>query len=117
MATPASAVRVVVGTYMGTLFGLQGDTAATASASASASSSSSSKDAKDGKASQASKSSSSSSSLRTVFAVEAHQGSVTCVAGTRNGRVMVTGGSDEIIKIFDLKKMVAFGDLHRHEGA
>jgi WD40 repeat protein len=54
--------------------------------------------------------------LQSVFSVEAHNGSVKALAATANGRVLVSGGSDETIRIYDTRRMVEFGTLHRHQG-
>jgi hypothetical protein len=48
---------------------------------------------------------------------EAHVGSVRSLAASSTGNVFVSGGQDEIIRVYDMKKLKEFGTLHRHEGS
>ncbi|OLL24609.1 p21-activated protein kinase-interacting protein 1-like [Neolecta irregularis DAH-3] len=50
-----------------------------------------------------------------VFIFSAHLGPIKCVAA--KGRYLATGGSDEIIKLHDLKKRKDLGSLISHSGA
>jgi protein MAK11 len=52
--------------------------------------------------------------LKARYSYEAHVGSVTCVAVS--GDTLVSGGTDEMIKVYDLKKGVEFGTLMEHKG-
>ena len=52
----------------------------------------------------------------TYFACSAHVGPVKCVAASSCGGFVVSGGVDETIRIYDTKKLVEYGALHRHRG-
>lgn len=54
------------------------------------------------------------SETKVVFAIPVHQGYVKSIATT--GRHLVTGGTDEIIKVFDLRKKREQGTLTHHSG-
>eukprot|EP00038_Savillea_parva_P008332 m.176264 g.176264 ORF g.176264 m.176264 type:complete len:408 (+) comp14135_c0_seq1:169-1392(+) len=47
------------------------------------------------------------------YSYEAHVGSVTSVAIA--GEILVSGGADEVVKVYDLKKRVERGNLMEHE--
>lgn len=53
--------------------------------------------------------------LPLLFNYPAHLGPVKSLAAS--GNVAVTGGSDDVIKIFDLKGKADMGTLMKHEGA
>lgn len=54
--------------------------------------------------------------MKTVLACEAHVGCVKCSTVSESGKWLVTGGTDETIRIFDLNTRLEFGALHRHKG-
>jgi len=53
-------------------------------------------------------------SMQNVYAYAPHQGSVKCVGSS--GRFLITGGFDEIIRLYDLKQRKERGQLIGHEG-
>ena len=61
--------------------------------------------------------SSTQNQFSTIFSVASHLGSIKCCACDPSGEWMCSGGSDEIIKIYNLKKMNEYGALHKHTGA
>jgi hypothetical protein len=52
--------------------------------------------------------------LPSAFAVDAHIGSVRCVASSHGGKWLASGGSDENIRVYDMRKTKMFGVLHKH---
>lgn len=53
-------------------------------------------------------------SSRVAFALPAHTGYIRCISTA--GRHLVTGGTDEVVKVFDLKKRRELGVLTHHAG-
>jgi protein MAK11 len=90
---PASSFQVVVGSYEKLLYGLEGTM----------SSSSSSEDI--------------SVDLKPIFIFPAHVSCIKAVASSPNGgKWLATGSSDEIVKVWDLKRKKEIGGLMHHEG-
>ena len=54
------------------------------------------------------------SESKVAFALPVHQGYIRCIA--TGGRHLVTGSTDEVIKVFDLKKRREQGTLTHHSG-
>lgn len=58
--------------------------------------------------------------LSLAFGYNVHVGCMKCVAittsGKRAGRLLVTGGTDERIRIYDLKDRTELGELQQHNG-
>ena len=44
-------------------------------------------------------------------------GSIRCMAVSPNGKYMVCGGTDEMIRIFDMKTKKSVGELLKHSGS
>lgn len=55
--------------------------------------------------------------LETSFVSEAHIGNVRAVAGSASGQWLVSGGSDEAIRILNMATRREFGQLYKHNGA
>jgi protein MAK11 len=53
--------------------------------------------------------------LKPVFIVPAHLGCLKTLA--IGGSILASGGNDEVIKLFDLKRKKELGSLHQHEGS
>lgn len=53
-------------------------------------------------------------SSKVAFALPAHTGYIRCISTA--GRHLVTGGTDEVIKVFDLKRRRELGTLTHHAG-
>jgi protein MAK11 len=53
--------------------------------------------------------------LKPIFIVSAHLGCVKEVAA--NGPILASGGSDEVIRLFDLRRKKELGSLHQHHGS
>ena len=87
----ANQVVVSLGTYEGSLIGLSADSASALSSRAST----------DGEAEEG--------PLRQEFAFAASQGSLSCMAS--EGNLMAVAGSEEVIKVFDLKRKISYGEL------
>lgn len=52
---------------------------------------------------------------RVGFAIPAHTGYVKCIASCP--RFLVSGGTDEVIRIFDLRKRKDIGSINQHDGS
>mmetsp|Transcript_23163 Transcript_23163/g.30247 ORF Transcript_23163/g.30247 Transcript_23163/m.30247 type:complete len:275 (+) Transcript_23163:148-972(+) len=54
------------------------------------------------------------------FAFQAHDGGVKSLSvaksGPKQGRLLVTGGQDELIRIYDLEQKIELGELQQHSG-
>jgi protein MAK11 len=58
------------------------------------------------------------SAMRPVFVFPAHISCVKAVAASpQGGRWLVTGGTDEAIKVWDLRRRKELGSLQQHQGA
>lgn len=59
-------------------------------------------------------------SLSMVFGYNVHVGCMKSVAmatsGTRAGQLLVTGGADERVRIYDLRDRTELGELQQHNG-
>ncbi|SPO29364.1 related to MAK11 protein (maintenance of killer toxin-encoding satellite M1 dsRNA) [Ustilago trichophora] len=103
---PTSTFKVVAGSYERLLYGLKA-TVEAASSEQDASTSSSSKAA----------SSSFNVSLKPIFTFPAHISSIRTVATAgADSKWLATGGTDEIVKVWDLRKQREVGQLTGHEG-
>ena len=49
------------------------------------------------------------------FAIPAHNGYIKCIASCP--KYLVSGGVDEVIRIFDLKKRKDIGSINQHDGS
>ncbi|KAK0555678.1 Protein mak11 [Tilletia horrida] len=97
-ANPVSSFRIIVGSYERLLYGFQ----ASLSAATSSTSTSSAKV---------------NVYLKPYFIFPAHVSAIRTIAsGPEGSRWLATGGTDELIKIWDLKKRVEVGALTGHEG-
>src|SRR5262245_48720447 len=92
----ADSVRVVVGTYVGSVFGLEASVGDAAAPKAETK-----PELNDNKSKKSGAPASSVPTMKSVFSVDAHIGSVKSLAATLNGRVLVSGGNDETIRIYD----------------
>ncbi|KAE8214836.1 hypothetical protein CF327_g1800 [Tilletia walkeri] len=96
---PASSFRIVTGSYERLLYGFQASLSPNPSADSN------------------SDSSALSVTLKPYFIFPAHVSAIKTVAcGPDGSRWLATGGTDELIKIWDLKKRVEVGALTGHEG-
>ncbi|KAE8260727.1 hypothetical protein A4X13_0g177 [Tilletia indica] len=96
---PASSFRIVTGSYERLLYGFQASLSPNPSSSPD------------------SNSSALSVNLKPYFIFPAHVSAIKTVAcGPDGSRWLATGGTDELIKIWDLKKRVEVGALTGHEG-
>ena len=55
--------------------------------------------------------------LQQSFGFSAHLGCVKAVAMPQGGKILVSGGVDETIRIFDLQRGCAMGTLYEHKGS
>jgi len=56
--------------------------------------------------------------FNTMFVLSAaHSSSISCLAIQPNGNILASGGSDETIRLYDLRKRVEVGTLMHHEGS
>ena len=62
----------------------------------------------------------SSGSVEERFAYNTKAGCIKCAAfvqgGPRAGKVLVTGGSDEVVRIYDYARRIALGEIRHHDG-
>lgn len=54
------------------------------------------------------------SDFTSLFSLQPHLGSIKTVVCDPYGQYMCTGSSDEIIKVYDLNKMIEYGSLYKH---
>lgn len=54
--------------------------------------------------------------LDMTFGFHCCHGSIRCITVSPNGKYLVCGGSDEMIRIFDMKTKKSVGDLSKHTG-
>lgn len=54
--------------------------------------------------------------MQPIFQFPAHLTGVKCTAASPNGRWLVTGSADEVIKVWDLRRRKEVGGLVGHEG-
>jgi len=55
--------------------------------------------------------------LDMTFGFHCCQGSIRCITVSPNGKYLVCGGTDEMIRIFDMKTKKSVGDLTKHTGS
>lgn len=56
-------------------------------------------------------------SMKPIFIFPAHQACVKTVAASEGGKWLATGSSDEVVKIWDLRRRKEVGGLQQHTGA
>lgn len=56
-------------------------------------------------------------SIKPIFIFPAHQACVKTVAAAEGGKWLATGSSDEVVKIWDLRRRKEVGGLQQHTGA
>ncbi|PWY97057.1 WD40 repeat-like protein, partial [Testicularia cyperi] len=112
--TPTSSFHIVAGSYERLLYGLEASVVASTSSSSSSlpSSSSSSSSAAAAAAERAFE-----VTLKPIFTFPAHISSIRTVATAgADSKWLATGGTDEIVKVWDLRKRREVGQLTGHEG-
>ncbi|KAJ1023232.1 hypothetical protein NDA16_003385 [Ustilago loliicola] len=104
---PTSTFKIVAGSYERLLYGLEATVEPSAESNGADADDSSSKSA----------SSSFDVSLRPIFTFPAHISSIRTVATAgADSKWLATGGTDEIVKVWDLRKQREVGQLTGHEG-
>jgi protein MAK11 len=89
---PSSTFKIVAGSYEKLLYGLEGTVSSSSSGSIAV-------------------------DLKPIFIFPAHVSSIKAVAASPNGgKWLATGSSDEIVKVWDLKRKKEIGGLMHHEG-
>ena len=108
MTTTLDDLRIVVGSYDGWLYGWESSSRDSSNASSSSSSSS-----------KSSSSRLNPDSLKIAYAYEPHVGCVKSAASmtSAGGDWLATGGSDETIRVYNLRRKRDMGALHSHAGA
>ena len=111
-------MRIVAGTYEGFCYGWESNTEPAAGVAAALPTTSATKE----RTLQAPQPSAAAppQSLSLVFGYNVHVGCMKSVAmatsGTRAGQLLVTGGVDERVRIYNLKDRSELGELQQHNG-
>jgi protein MAK11 len=112
-------IRIVVGSYDGWLYGWEKDDAPSPGASSGAPSASSSSSSSSASAAAAAAVSERPINLAIKYAYEPHVGVVKSAAlmTAAGGEWLATGGADETIRVYNLRRRRDMGALHSHSGA
>lgn len=115
-------MRIVAGTYEGFCYGWEIDTTSDIGQAASViHDGASTKDDLQLSSSATKASGTSPQDLSLLFGYNVHVGCMKSVAvatsGTRAGQLLVTGGVDERVRIYDLRDKTELGELQQHNGA
>lgn len=128
-------MRIVAGTYEGFCYGweypIDGDAPKNTTAAANKAGIDAKKDSKKdtttagppqiGSQTQQAHQGQQAQALSLVFGYNVHVGCMKSVAmatsGTRAGQLLVTGGADERVRIYDLRDRTELGELQQHNGA
>lgn len=119
-------MKIIAGTYEGFCYGWESvdDLRASESPRCNDKTSSQNPDSGEGQpsalAAKAAAAPAAADSLSLVFGYSVHVGCTSSVAmtnsGSRAGQLMVTGGVDEHIRIYDLRDRTELGELQQHNG-
>lgn len=112
------AMRIVAGTYEGFCYGWE--SAVETGPSGAALGASATKGIKEASQPSPTSTGDSSQQLSLIFGYNVHVGCMKSVAmatsGTRAGQLLVTGGTDERVRIYDLRDRTELGELQQHNG-